>query len=246
MCTVSRSGLFCIALQIIGTLCIFAQSDSLGFEQSIPVQHMVMAGAQGLQSTAPQSPSNAEKSVVTKASSSQSTKKKSQDVSGIPTPTIEEGVEKKLSKNRPLNQRGLNNWAVDTATSLFSYSSTHLDRDKKNNADLCQLMAWADIQDKLFKKPGALLRVISEKQIDSKAFAVGPPVFLHAEKTLDGIIYWVKVPIMLVLYYPEEQKKGLLQVKIGVATQKDVSPYVVHKMTIEKMQNKKAPEDLLF
>ena len=224
----------------------FANAQLEGLDQAIPVQHMVMVGAPSFQSASATGVQVEEKTAVAKpaAKADQANKKAGADT--VLHAEAKPAQNQKTTSKTTVNQRALNNWAVDAATAIFSYSSTHLERDKKNNAEFCQLMAWADIQSKLFAKPGALLRAVSDKHIDSKAFAVGPPVFLHAEKTLDGAVYWIKVPIMLVLYYPEEQKKGLLQVKMGIMTQKDASPFVLHKMSIEKMPNKKAPEDLLL
>ena len=204
------------------------------------MQHMVMTGASTHQSESSKPQPVAAQQVAAKQDKA----------SASPSNELGEEVAHNKSRqgttNKPtVNQRTLNNWAVDTATSLFSYSSTHLERDKKNNAELCKLMAWAEIQEKLFQKPGALLRAVSDKHIDSKAFAVGPPIFLTAEKNLESTVYWVKVPIMLVMYYPEEQKKGLLQVKMGITTQQGAWPFVLHKMVIEKMPTRKATEDLL-
>lgn len=221
-----------------------AQLEEL--EQSIPVQHMVMAGAPSFQSAPATGVQVEEKAAVAKPAITADQADKKAGTDKVLHTEVKPAQSQKTTSKVTVNQRALNNWAVDAATAIFSYSSTHLERDKKNNAEFCQLIAWADIQSKLFAKPGALLRAVSDNHIDSKAFAVGPPVFLYAEKTLDGAVYWIKVPIMLVLYYPEEQKKGLLQVKMGIMTQKDASPFVLHKVSIEKMPNKKAPEDLLL
>ncbi len=237
-----RQGIAATIAWIAGS--VSAEMD--GLQQTIPVQHMVMAGGHSIQSTSVNSMEQPERNGVDANPASTKADEKTGE-SAVLHAGAESSGPKPIAKNTStINQRALNNWAVDAATAIFSYSSTHLDRDKKNNAEFCQLMAWADIQSKLFTKPGALLRAINDSHIDSKAFAVGPPVFLHVEKTLDGSVYWIKVPIMLVLYYPEEQKKGLLQVKMGVMTQKDTSPFVLHKMSIEKIPNKKAPEDLLL
>lgn len=160
------------------------------------------------------------------------------------------GAKKKLSPKEIKNittQRALNNWVVETATSLFSYSHRHLDRDKMYNQQRCDIETWSRIEKSLFATESSLLSSVALDKIDSKAFLVGPPVFLRIEPKQEGNLVWMKVPIMIVWYTPDKPEKALLDISLAVGKDNESKEFYLSDFIYDSITRPKKPEkDMLM
>ena len=252
-------------LQRIFAICclltnVSTHAQDLGFtlDQDMPVQHMVMAGSkqypanqtQTNESTAStenrqraselKALNNNEKTSITpdlasfslkREAHSRPTEQLSQTSKALPGSRSQKNNKKDLRKS----QRELNNWVVDTATALLSYSHTHLERDKKNNAELCDISTWDKIQDMLFLAPGAPLDAVVQEKADSKALIAGAPEFIRVEKQDTYNKIWIRVPLYLALIYPEQQKKSYLNMILAVGQNPSNGDFIMRDCLLEPM-----------
>ena len=111
-------------------------------------------------------------------------------------------------------------WVIEASTGMMTYSGDHLDRDKKNAASYFSPQAWQTVNSALFNDTKSPLSRLHESKGNSRAMSVDWPKSLHMDVSEHGKIWWLKVPVMVLIKENRVEKRAFYEISLGVLSMK--------------------------
>ena len=148
---------------------------------------------------------------------------------------IEPEVGQKIDKNREINLTELSKvkrknknkpetyafdevikWTSEAGWVMLTYSGEHLDRDKKNVASYFTPKAWQVVSSALFDDAKSPLSKLGQTKGTTRAMTVDWPKSLHMDVGERGKMWWLKVPVMVVIKESGVIKRAFYEISLGV------------------------------
>ena len=128
-------------------------------------------------------------------------------------------------------------WVIEASTGMMTYSGEHLDRDKKNAASYFSPQAWQTVNSALFNDIKSPLSKLHESKGNSRAMSVDWPKSLHMDVGEHGKIWWLKVPVMVLIKEKKVEKRAFYEVSLGVLSMQGESEakFIAEEVVIKQV-----------
>lgn len=133
-------------------------------------------------------------------------------------------------------------WVNEVAMVMFTYSGEHLDRDKKNVAQYFSPEAWQTVDQFLFDHKDSPFLQLKKHSGTSKGMSLDWPKTLRSDIGKRGRIWWLKIPVSVVVKEKNRSHRVLYEVKLGVmpVMREGVSQFLAEEVMIKKVEVKKS------
>lgn len=144
--------------------------------------------------------------------------------------------------NQPYAFNKVMQWVNEVAMVMFTYSGEHMDRDKKNVAQYFSPEAWHTVDQFLFAHKDSPFLQLKKNHGNSKGISLDWPKTLQADISKRGRIWWLKVPVSVIVNEKNRVRRVLYEVKLGVMpiTRNGESHFLAEEVLIKQVSVQKS------
>ncbi len=107
-------------------------------------------------------------------------------------------------------------WVNEVSMNMFTFSGEHLHRDRHAASQFFSPEAWETVDKFLFQRANSPFLNMKNRHATSRAMALDWPIAMHTDTSKRGKIWWIKVPVSVMIKEGKARHRAFFEVKLGV------------------------------